>query len=193
MGELTKAEKRKVRKPLLWVGMASIAMTFAGLTSGYVVSRSALLVDNRWLQFALPTEFYLATAAIVLSSLGVIWARSAAKKDDQKQLLLALWLSLGMGLIFVLLQYLGWNDLVERGLFFTGPKSNTAISWVYIITFLHWLHVISGLIVLGVTVNQARKGKYTSADHQGLDLSAIYWHFLDGLWIYLFLFLAFIR
>ena len=193
MSNLTLEEKRKVRKPLLWIGMASIVMTFAGLTSGYVVSRSALLVDNRWLEFALPTAFYAATAVMVLSSVSMVWAKSAVKKGNISALRTALVLTLILGLIFVGLQLYGAADMIDRGLFFTGPKSNSAVSWVYIIAALHWLHVISGIIVLIVTLIRAQRGAYTSTDHYGLDMSAIYWHFLDVLWIYLFLFLAFIR
>lgn len=178
---------------MLWIGMASIVMTFAGLTSGYVVSRSALLLDNRWLEFALPAAFYVATAVMLLSSFSMVWAKSAIKKGNLSGLKRALGITLLLALAFVFLQLYGAVDMIDRGLFFTGPKSNSAVSWVYIIAALHWLHVISGIIVLIVTLIRARKGAYTSADHYGLDMSAIYWHFLDVLWIYLFLFLAFIR
>ena len=193
MAELLPEQKRKVRKPLLWIGLASIVMAFAGLTSGYVVSRSALLAENRWLEFPLPTEFYYATAAIIISSLSLIWAKRAVKKDNQAQLNIGLLITLLLGIAFAVLQFLGWLNLIDQGYFFTGENSNTAISWVYVITFLHWLHVISGLIVLIVTQIQASRGRYTSSSHLGLSLTAIFWHFLDGLWIYLFAFLVFIR
>ncbi len=173
--------------------MASIVMTFAGLTSGYVVSRSALLVDNRWLEFALPSAFYAATAAIVLSSISMMWAKASVKRGRQSTLVTALAVTLVLGLVFLVLQIVGATDMINRGLYFTGADSNTAVSWVYVIAALHWLHVVSGIIVLIVTLIRARKGAYTSNDHYGLDMSAIYWHFLDALWIYLFLFLAFIR
>jgi cytochrome c oxidase subunit 3 len=193
VAELLPEQKKKVQKPLLWVGLASIAMTFAGLTSGYVVSRSSLLADNEWLQFALPTEFTWATVVIVLSSATMIWAINRFKHSYARTGLLALVITLLLGFSFTFLQYYGWQDLLDRGLFFTGPKSNTAISWVYVITFLHWLHLISGLLVLLFTLHKARLGKYTAEDYQGVSVSGIYWHFLDGLWIYLFLFLSFIR
>lgn len=193
MAELLPEQKRKVRKPLLWIALASIVMAFAGLTSGYVVSRSALLADNRWFQFALPQEFYYATALIILSSISLIWAKRAVKQDNQSQLRTGLWLTLLLGIGFALMQFLGWMSLVDQGYFFTGENSNTAVSWVYVITFLHWLHVLSGLIVLIVTLVQASLGKYTSDSHLGLSLTSIFWHFLDGLWIYLFAFLVFIR
>jgi len=193
VAELLPEQKKKVQKPLLWVGLASIAMTFAGLTSGYVVSRSSLLADNEWLQFALPTEFTAATVVILLSSVTMIWAVNRFRRGYRQTGLLALVLTLLLGFSFAFLQYYGWQDLLDRGLFFTGPKSNTAISWVYVITFLHWLHLISGLFVLLFTLHKARLGKYTAQDSQGVAVSGIYWHFLDGLWIYLFLFLSFIR
>ncbi len=193
MGTLTQQEKRKVRKPLLWIGMASITMTFAGLTSGYVVSRSALIPENKWLQFELPSAFTWATIAIILSSITMIWAKSLVKKNDLAGLSRAILITLMLGIAFAVLQFLGAADLMDRGLFFTGKGSSTAVSWVYVIAFLHWLHVISGIIVLLVTYFRAQKRAYSSEDHHGLDISATYWHFLDGLWVYLFLFLLFIR
>lgn len=189
MGVLTKQEKRKVRKPMLWIGLASIVMTFAGLTSGYFVSRASLLPTNAWLQFELPSMFTYATVVIVLASLCMIWAKYNAKKDTNSTLPISL--ALVAGLLFMYFQFLGAQDLVNRGLTFVG--GSTSASWVYVIAGLHWLHVFSGIIVLCVTLIQSLKGAYTSKDHYGLDMSAIYWHFLDVLWIYLFLFLAFIR
>lgn len=193
MAELFPEQKRKVRKPLLWIGIASIVMTFAGLTSGYVVSRSSLLSSNQWLQFELPWHFTAATVAIVLSSIAMGWAQWAANRDNRGQIKTAVALALLMGIGFAVLQALGWRELMDTGLYFTGPQSNTAVSWVYVITFLHWLHVISGIIVLTVTLIQAGKNAYTKESHLGLQLSGIYWHFLDLLWIYLFCFLVFIR
>lgn len=191
MGKLTAAEKKKVQKPLLWIGMASIVMTFAGLTSGYVVSRSALIEDNRWLQFELPPQFAYATAAILLSSLLMIVANRAIKESKQRSASNYVLGSLFLGIVFLGLQWFGAVDLMDRGFFFTG--GNTASSWVYVIASLHWVHVVSGIIVLFYTWLKARKGAYTKEEHQGLAVSGIYWHFLDGLWLYLYLFLLIIR
>jgi len=193
VAELTAAQRKKVQKPLLWIGLASIVMTFAGLTSGYVVSRSALLADNNWLQFPLPEQFTYATGLIVISSLTMVFAINRVKKNQIQLGTNMLGFTFLLGLGFVVLQLLGWQDLLNRGLFFTGPNSNTAISWVYVITALHWLHVISGLAVLAYTWVKATQKKYSSNQYQGMAVSGIYWHFLDGLWLYLFLFLSFIR
>jgi len=193
VGTLTKEEKKKVQKPLLWIGLASIVMTFAGLTSGYVVSRSALLADNRWMQFPLPDSFLYASFAIVLSSLTMILAKKSAKAGAQKMMVNYLVISLILGLAFTAFQFLGWNNLVSRGLYFTGVGSSNSASWVYVITILHWVHLFSGLIVLGYTIYRANIGAYTKEDSQGLTVSATYWHFLDILWIYLYVFLLIIR
>lgn len=193
MAQLTVEDKRKVRKPLLWIGLASIVMTFAGLTSGYVVSRSALIADSQWLEFALPNQFYWATAAIVLSSITMVLAKNQIKKGNLSTAKGALLITLLLGLTFAILQFLGWMNLLDRGLYFTGEGSNTAISWVYVITALHWAHVIAGIIVLSVTFARASGGAYSINNYQGLSMASIFWHFLDVLWIYLFLFLVFIR
>lgn len=193
MGELLPHERKKVQKPLLWVGLASIAMTFAGLTSGYVVSRSSLVAENAWLEFPLPDQFYWATALILISSITMVLAVLSMKrgKVEASQGFLAGTLVLGLG--FALAQWLGWQNLLDRGLFFTGPQSNTAISWVYVLSFLHWLHVIAGLVVLGFTLAKSFRGGYSAQDYLGISVAGIFWHFLDGLWVYLLLFLVFIR
>ncbi len=193
MAELLLEQQKKVRKPLLWIGMASIVMTFAGLTSGYVVSRTALMAENRWFQFELPVLFYSATVAILVASALLVWAQLGAKKGSISQVKTGVGLALLSGLVFVVLQLLGWNQLMESGFYFTGPQSNSSVSWVYVITFLHWLHVVSGIVVLVVTYLQASKNAYSKENYLGLELACIYWHFLDLLWIYLFCFLLFIR
>jgi len=99
---LTAAEKKKVGKPLLWIGMASILMAFAGLTSGYVVSRTALLADNKWLQFSLPPQFNYATLAILLSSLTLVIAALQFKKEQASFGRWFLPFTLALGLFFAL-------------------------------------------------------------------------------------------
>lgn len=193
MGDLLPHERKKVQKPLLWVGLASITMTFAGLTSGYVVSRSSLVAENAWLELPLPEQFYWATGLIILSSILMVLAVISMKRGQAQasQGFLAGTLVLGLG--FALAQWLGWQNLLDRGLFFTGPESNTAISWVYVLSFLHWLHVLAGLLVLSFTLVKSLRGGYSAQNYQGISVAGIFWHFLDGLWIYLFLFLVFIR
>lgn len=193
MGNLLPEERKKVSKPLLWVAMASIAMAFAGLTSGYVVSRSSLLSTNSWLIFELPNAFTLSTVVIILSSIALIITNQQISKNNQKGASLWLAVTLALGILFAVFQLWGWQQLFGNGIYFTGPGSNTAGSWVYAISFFHLLHLSGGLIALVVTLIKSALGKYTAENKLGIELAAIYWHFLGVLWLYLFLFLVIIR
>ncbi len=191
--ELLKEQRKGAAKPMLWIGIASMAMAFAGLTSGYVVSRSALLERENWLEFALPNYFYISTAVILVSSLTMIYALRMAKSGNQQKSTQAIWFTLILGLLFGVLQLLGWGALHDSGIFFTGEGSNPAGSWVYALTFFHLAHLFAGLITLLVTAIKSHMGKYSPGNTLGIELTAIFWHFLDIVWIYLFIFLLFIR
>lgn len=181
------AIKEKVGKPLLITGMVSIFMIFAALTSAYIVRQA----DGDWLTFDLPAPFYISTLLIVLSSISMWWATNSVKSNKQQGVVVGLGLSLLLGLGFVISQVFTYSFMIESGLYFTG--TNVSSSFLYVITGIHLAHIISGIIALFVSFVNARAGKYTADSHLGLSLSAMYWHFLDVLWIYLLLFLLFIR
>lgn len=184
-----KAAQQKASKPLLWVGILSIVMMFAGLTSAYVVRAD----NGNWLLFELPSAFYLSTAVIVTSSITLFFAFQMAKKNNQKGIILGVLATFILGLLFSYFQYAGWSELYSKQIVFGGKSSNASGSFLYLITFLHLLHLFAGLISLLVTLKNAIKGKYNAQNTLGLELCSIYWHFLDILWVYLFLFLYFIR
>jgi len=179
----------KAAKPLLWVGIISIVMLFAGLTSAYVVRAD----NGNWLIFDLPNAFYLSTAVILTSSITLLYARQMAKKNNNKGIVIGLFVTFCLGLLFSYFQYAGWGELLSKQIFFGGKSSNAAGSFLYLITFLHLLHLFAGLIILLVTLKNAIKAKYDSQNMLGIELCSIYWHFLDILWVYLFLFLYLIR
>lgn len=179
----------KASKPLLWVGIISIVMMFAGLTSAYVVRAD----NGNWLLFNLPNAFYLSTAVIVTSSITLFFALQMAKKGNKKGTTIGLLVTFALGLLFSYCQYAGWGELYSKNIVFGGKSSNAAGSFLYLITFLHLVHLFAGLIVLLVTLTNSIKGKYNPQNVLGLELCSIYWHFLDILWVYLFLFLYFIR
>jgi cytochrome c oxidase subunit 3 len=191
--ELLKEQRKGAAKPMLWIGIASMAMAFAGLSSGYIVSRSALLERESWFVFELPSYFYVSTAVILLSSVTMIYALRQAKSGSTARSTQALILTLALGLAFAVLQILGWQELHENGVFFTGEGSNPAGSWVYAITFFHLLHMIAGVITLFITTIKSALGKYVQGNTLGIELTSIFWHFLDIVWIFLFTFLLFIR
>ncbi len=176
---------RKTAKPLLYIGIVSIVMLFAGLTSAYVVRAD----NGNWLVFDLPKIAFVSTAIIILSSLTMLIAQRAIKKDNLKitSLFIAITFVLGIGFFYTQIQ--AWKDLTAQGIFFVGKYSNASGSFLYIIALVHLFHMIGGLIALLVSLTKSLLKKYSSADYLGIELTAIYWHFLDLLWVYLFLFL----
>ncbi|MCC5916792.1 MAG: cytochrome c oxidase subunit 3 [Cryomorphaceae bacterium] len=186
-------QRKRAKKPLLWVSMASIFMAFAGLTSGYVVSKGSLEDKGLWMTFSLPNEFLTSTLIIIFSSALLIAAGFALKKGDMIVFKASIGLALAFGLAFMVFQILGWEDLVKREIFFTGPKSNVSGSWIYAITFFHLLHVIGGITALIVTFVKALMGLYSEKNKLGFELTSIFWHFLGAVWLYLYLFLIFLR
>jgi cytochrome c oxidase subunit 3 len=191
--EISVEEKRiiraKVAKPLLWVGMISMVMIFASLTSAYVVRQQ----KGDWLQFELPRLFYISTAIIIMSSVTMNWVLSSAKKNDFKNIKLAAFITLLLGLSFVICQFKAWGVLVDQKIFFAGKYSNAAGSFLYALTGLHLAHLLGGMIALMVVSAKSMGQRYNSENLLGIKLCAIFWHFLDALWIYLFLFLLFVR
>ena len=121
------------------------------------------------------------------------WAWAAAKKNNFKNLKIASLITLLLGFGFIISQYIGYTELYAQKIVFAGKYSNASGSYFYLITFMHVLHLLGGLIALFVVFFKSLKNKYNSQNLLGVKLCAIYWHFLDVLWIYLFLFLLFVR
>lgn len=184
-----KQAKRKSAKPMLWVSMISMTMMFAGLTSAYVVSRKR----DDWVSFDLPSAFYISTLLIILSSIAFMLAKFFIKKDNRQLTTLFLISTLVLGVGFIVFQLEGFKQLFNSGLVFAGAQSTVKSSFIYGITLAHLAHIAAGIIVLLVVIVNHFKNKYSAKDSLGLELGAIFWHFVDILWIYLFLFFYFIR
>lgn len=177
-------------KLLLWFAMMSMTMMFAGITSAFVVSKSR----EDWVKdFQLPTAFYFSTLTIILCSVTFHLAKKAIQNDNRKATTSLLLLTLGLGISFVILQFKGFQQIVEAGYYFTGPESNIATTFLYVIAVLHLAHLAGGLISLLIIIYNHFKQKYNSSQTLGIELGAMYWHFLDFLWICLFLFLYFFK
>jgi cytochrome c oxidase subunit 3 len=182
-----KVGKRKAAKPMLWVSMVSMTMMFAGLTSAYVISSSR----EDWVSFELPKAFEISTLLIVLSSLTFYLAKKFTQYNKRPAATFSLLLTLALGLGFVYEQLQGFEALKAMGLFFTGPESEVSSSMLLVIVFAHALHVLAGIACLLVIVVNHFRFKYDATDLLGLELGAIFWHFLDLLWIGLFCFFYF--
>lgn len=190
--EITLRQKRKEKsyKTMLFLAMASIVMIFAGLTSAYVVSKSR----PDWLtDFDLPQSFLWSTIVILISSATFHLAVSAIKKGNRSNTTLFLLLTLLLGVAFVILQFIGFGQIVEQGYYFTGSESTITTSFLYVIVIVHLAHLFGGMISLLVIIYNHFKQKYTSSQALGIELGAIYWHFMDFLWLYLFLFFTFYK
>ena len=183
------AAKKKSAKPMLWVAMISMVMFFAGLTSAYVIS----MKRDDWVSFDLPQAFYISTVLIILSSFTLLLSQRFLKQDKRQLSIILLLITFALGVAFIWQQYVGFNQLKSIGLFFTGPESTVSTSFIIGISFMHVLHILAGIIVLLVVIYNHFKYKYKPKDMLGFELGAIFWHFVDVLWIYLFFFFYFIR
>lgn len=172
----------------LWVGMGSILMMFASLTSAYIVRQAA----GNWLEFGLPRIFYFSTLVIVLSSMTLHYSYRSFVKEEESKYKIALVVSFILGLAFVVLQYYSWMALFNQGI---DLKGNPSGSFLYVITGLHALHVLGGIAALVVAMIHAftLKFKVTYKRKIRFELVNHYWHFVDLLWIYLFIFLIISR
>lgn len=170
----------------LWVGLASIVMMFAGLTSAYIVKRN----QANWTTFDLPAVFWYSTAAIILSSLTLMMAQKAFQNREMTNYRRLVVVTLVLGVLFLLLQVLGFNQLWNTGITLT---KNVSFSFLYVIVGLHALHVIGGIIALIVLFANAFNSKVRSYNIVPVQLIGTYWHFVDFLWIYLLIFLIMIR
>ena len=180
-------EKPKIatEKVLLAIGIGSIVMLFAGLTSGYIVRQA----EGNWKFFEVPSVFYISTLIILISSFTMQMAIRAVKKDDLAQVKTFLLITLGLGLAFVFSQFLGWNELVKNDVYF-ADKLTPSGSFFYLITGLHLAHLAFGLLGIIITGSKSIRERYSSQNYLGISLCAIYWHFIGGLGIYLLVFLA---
>jgi len=183
-------KNKRAKKMLLWFGIASLIMSFAGWTSAFVVSRTR----KDWLQdYDLPQAFIWSAVVIIISSLTFILAKKALKKENHQLTTFFLVLTMILGLLFIYLQFTGFNKMMESGYNFTGPTSNITMTFIFLIAAVHIAHVVVGLISLLVTIINHLRKKYNAKDMLGLELAATFWHFIDLLWIYLFLFLYFMK
>jgi len=186
-------EKESIRKktamPMLVLGIGSMVMLFAGLTSAIVVRHA----EGNWLQFDMPISFYISTAVILLSSLTMNNAVSFTKKGNTKKATVFIIATFIFGISFACWQISGWSNLNSQNIYFTGRTANAAGSFFFMLTWLHLMHMVGGLISLLVSAYNSSKNKYSPQNYLGLKLTAVFWHFLGVLWVYLFLFLNYMN
>ncbi|GEP49607.1 cytochrome oxidase subunit III [Flavobacterium noncentrifugens] len=185
-----KARSARSAKLILLFAMVSMTMMFAGLTSAFVVSKSRA----DWLKdFQMPSAFFASTLVIICCSITFHLAKKSIQKDNRSATTSFLLATLALGILFVVLQFVGFGQIVESGYYFTGSESTITTTFLYVVTVTHLAHLTGGLISLLIIIYNHFKQKYNSSQTLGIELGAMYWHFLDVLWVYLFLFLYFFK
>ncbi len=174
-----------------WLSMVSIVMMFASLTSAYIVRKS--MQDAPWLDFQLPAMFRFSTAVIIASSVTMQLAHWATKRDQLSTVKVGLFLTLVLGIVFLIAQWLGWSEIYNYDfpVVFAGRMSNPAGSFLYVLSGLHGLHILSALFYVAVMIVKAYRGKVHSRNRLNMDMSTTFWHFLGGVWVLMYVFLIF--
>ena len=181
---MEQTEQRKKMHPHkfgLWIAMASITMMFAGFTSAYIVREG----QGNWVYYKLPFVFWPSTFVIILSSVTIHLAVKAFKKRAMPRFRMLITSTMLLGVLFFGLQLLGFKQLYGNNIKLTGNPSE---SFLFIITGMHLLHIAGGIIALLIVFFRAFRTKIKVYNATGLEIVASYWHFVDALWIYLFVF-----
>ena len=166
----------------VWLLAGSVTILFAAFTSTYLARRG----EADWSVGPLPGALYVSTALLILSSLVLEWARRQGGRGRLETLRSGLLLATALGLGFLAAQIAAWRQLAALGVFLsTNPHS----SFFYLLTGAHALHVTGGLLGLGYAVAQARRAATVEIALRSADPATTFWHFLDGLWVYLFVIL----
>lgn len=187
--ELDKATRAK--RMMLWFGIISLLMSFAAFTSAFLVSSER---DDWISDFQMPSAFFLSTPVIVLSSLSIWLAYRKIREEKHAAGMGLLILTFILGLTFAGLQYYGFRQITfELGYYFTGESSNITYTYIFLIAFVHLLHIGAALIALAAVIYNHYKKRYNKDQTLGVELTVTFWHFVDLLWIYLFCFLYFVR
>lgn len=174
----------KSKKFLVWLFVVSSTIMFGGWTSYYLVFMAS---KGKGHGLVLPEVFSYSTVVLVISSVSLFLAAKAIKKGNRSQQQLFLWITFTLGIVFGVLQYQGWVGLFQSGAVLVN--NNAAISMIYIISGFHLLHIVGGLaFVINSLVGSYRQVPQEVAEYRQ-DITSIFWHFIDILWIYLYVFL----
>ncbi len=173
--------KMHPHKFALYIAMGSIVMMFAGLTSAYIVRQA----QGNWVYFRLPMTFTVSTVAIVLSSITMHLSVKAFKQRLMPRYRILITITMLLGILFCALQWIGFQQLTANNIKVSGNPSE---SFLFIIAGLHLLHIMGGIIALIIVFFRAFRTRVKVYNATGLEIVASYWHFVDVLWIYLFVF-----
>lgn len=167
----------------MWLFIVTVGMLFAAWTSAYLVKRA----EPGWSEIQIPPIFWINTAIILTSSVTMFWAQRAARRDRLETVKLALGITTVLGVAFLIGQWMAWGKLVLLNEYFVG--GNVSHSFLYVLTGVHGAHILGGLVFLIIVLALTFKYQVHSKNMLRIELLSTFWHFLDVLWLYLFIFL----
>jgi cytochrome c oxidase subunit III len=170
----------------LWVAIGSIVMMFAGLTSAFIVKSN----QAAWQTIELPKIFWYSTVAILMSSLVIQIALRSFKQREMNRYRILMAVTLLLGITFIVMQWMGFQQLWQDGIRFKGSGAG---QFLYVIAGLHAVHVLGGAVVLIIMFVKSLFGKIKLYSSVPVEVMVTYWHFVDLLWIYLFVFFMWIQ
>jgi len=179
---------------ILWCFLVASILMFGGLTSAYIVR----MAQGNWYKFDIPNIFFLSCFVIMGSSASMIVAYRASKNDELNQVKYGLWGAFALGVLFFIMQIQGWKDLVSHDIFFSPKRTDNGDltplisgSFFYVISGIHLVHVIAGLIFMLIVLVKSYQWKVHKKNMLTISLASSFWHFVGILWIYLYLFLKY--
>lgn len=177
------------KKFTLWLFLITVTMFFGGLTSALIV-RSA---DIGWDTFEYPSIFMVSTILIAISSVSMQWSYYSATKNNLVSVKSGLWLTFILGVAFIICQCIGYKILTNNNIYLTGPHPSQLAGFFYVLSGLHFVHILAGIIVILFSIVHTYKYKVHSKNLLRINMCTTYWHFMGGLWVYLFFLLNYVK
>ncbi|UKT63128.1 cytochrome c oxidase subunit 3 [Pedobacter mucosus] len=174
----------KPRKFIVWLFVVSSTIMFGGFTSYYLVFAAS---KGKGHGLILPDAFIYSTLVIILSSFTLVIASRALRKLNFNLQRKMLWATIILALVFGVMQFNAWGSMVSTGATLVG--NNAAISFIYIVSGMHLLHIILGVWLIFKALRGSYKNIPLSKSNYRMEIASIFWHFIDILWIYLYVFL----
>jgi len=196
-GSINMSNKRSLfneKTFIIWLFIVASSMLFIAFASAYWVHKSDGVRNNAWFEFSLPMQFWVSAIIVVVSSIFMQLAYTAAKKDDVYKVPSLLTITLIFGVSFCVSQISGYFSLMDMGLFFSnGKPGEISASFLYVISGVHLVHIVGGLVLLIVAVVKSSRLEVHKKNLVFINICKTYWHFLGIVWIFLILFLYFAR
>ncbi len=177
---------------VVWLLIVASVMLFIGFSSALWVHKTDAVLNNLWTKFNLPIAFWISTLLVIISSIFMQLAYRAAKNDDIYKIPSLMTFTLFFGILFCVSQFFGYNELVKMGFTIVNKEpGHISGSFFWVISLVHLLHIIGGIILLIVGISKASRLLVHKKNLVFINICKTYWHFLGILWVYLIIFIYF--